>query len=345
MRVYIEAKIKASNILRNLISSRGGDYDYFIAISANNGPIRMSSRRKTGDSVQLFKVDGNGIDPQSRSQSRTYTLDLEKGPPPIRQRIADLLDPGRRAEKAIEYSIIRWMGKRNRVKTTSEAIRDIQEAIQMEENSIKSNSLPIEVLLYGSYGQDGKFVSPDNEDRNKGRTVYSDLDVAFSTSIRDPLKRKAIIDSVIKRLSNIGYLIVLKSKTFSPQRPNVVNRYMGWRKVRDKHVWIISAKTIRRIDLGEETIDEMMFKNGNLIKIVDRAQLAELENNQATRGGIDFTNNKIPLKVQSADEGIKFRIDPALLAQFQHAPGFVPVIINIQPMRDLRGFLAGASLK
>ncbi len=37
--------------------------------------------------------------------------------------------------------------------------------------------------------------------------------------------------------------------------------------------------------------------------------------------------------------GIKFHLDPAMLEQLQDAPGFVPVIINIQPMTDLRSFL------
>ena len=31
--------------------------------------------------------------------------------------------------------------------------------------------------------------------------------------------------------------------------------------------------------------------------------------------------------------------DPAMLEQLRNAPGFVPVIINIQPMTDLRMFL------
>ena len=38
-------------------------------------------------------------------------------------------------------------------------------------------------------------------------------------------------------------------------------------------------------------------------------------------------------------EGIKFHLDPAMLQQLQNAPGFVPVIINIQPMTSLYDFL------
>jgi hypothetical protein len=38
-------------------------------------------------------------------------------------------------------------------------------------------------------------------------------------------------------------------------------------------------------------------------------------------------------------EEIKFHLDPAMLRQLQNAPGFVPVIINIQPLNDLKSFL------
>ena len=62
----------------------------------------------------------------------------------------------------------------------------------------------------------------------------------------------------------------------------------------------------------------------------DEAQLAP--------GGIDLTSLK-SLSVQHNGQGIKFHIEPAMLAQLQNAPGFIPVIINMQPLRDLRAFL------
>ena len=45
------------------------------------------------------------------------------------------------------------------------------------------------------------------------------------------------------------------------------------------------------------------------------------------------------LQTQNSGTGIKFYLDPAMLEQLRNAPGFVPVIINIQPMTDLRRFL------
>ena len=68
-------------------------------------------------------------------------------------------------------------------------------------------------------------------------------------------------------------------------------------------------------------------------------------------GGIDFTANKTALEVQNAGESIKFHLNlfghnytnskqlGLLLKQLQNAPGFVPVIISIQPLTDLRRFL------
>ena len=45
------------------------------------------------------------------------------------------------------------------------------------------------------------------------------------------------------------------------------------------------------------------------------------------------------LQAQNSGSEIKFHMDAATLAQLQNAPGFVPVIISIQPMNDLRKFL------
>jgi hypothetical protein len=56
------------------------------------------------------------------------------------------------------------------------------------------------------------------------------------------------------------------------------------------------------------------------------------------KGGVDFTSNQA-LVVRNNGHAIQFHLDPAQLAQLQNAPGFVPVIINIQPVSDLRVWL------
>ena len=71
----------------------------------------------------------------------------------------------------------------------------------------------------------------------------------------------------------------------------------------------------------------------------DKAQaLQKLDN-----GGIDLTPANMNLLTQNAGAGIKFHLDPALLAQLRNAPGFTPVIVNIQPMRDLKAFLGAVN--
>ena len=55
-------------------------------------------------------------------------------------------------------------------------------------------------------------------------------------------------------------------------------------------------------------------------------------------GGIDLSSDKA-LRVQNSGEAIKFNLDPAMLQQLKSAPGFKPLIINMQSLADLRSFL------
>jgi hypothetical protein len=89
---------------------------------------------------------------------------------------------------------------------------------------------------------------------------------------------------------------------------------------------------------------DVMLKAESLLKkivsMVDRA----MKNN---RGGIDLTASKMNVEIQTGspvetlggNRGIQFHLDPAMLQQLQNAPGFVPVIISIRPMLNLRKFL------
>ncbi len=56
-------------------------------------------------------------------------------------------------------------------------------------------------------------------------------------------------------------------------------------------------------------------------------------------GGIDFNADKMKLELQNSGDSIKFQMDAAELKQLQDASGFTPVIVNIQPMTDLKLFL------
>ena len=88
---------------------------------------------------------------------------------------------------------------------------------------------------------------------------------------------------------------------------------------------------------GIHDISIRILSNDPKEEETDRALLSSA--NDALKGGIDFNTDKMNLQVQNSGGEIKFTIDPAMLEQLQNAPGFVPVIINIQPMNDIRDFL------
>ena len=70
-------------------------------------------------------------------------------------------------------------------------------------------------------------------------------------------------------------------------------------------------------------------------------------------GGIDLSSEKVNLETNvidsrfrgndignhGNDRGIQFHLDPAMLEQLQNSLGFVPVIINVRPLTDLKAFL------
>jgi phosphoenolpyruvate synthase/pyruvate phosphate dikinase len=95
-----------------------------------------------------------------------------------------------------------------------------------------------------------------------------------------------------------------------------------------------------RVQSREQNVDEAMnagekkFESGQV-----RAPLfIKVPDNKT--GGIDLTSANMHLQIKKeTSDGIKFYLDPAMLTQLQNVMGFVPVIINIQLMTDLRQFL------
>ncbi|MBF0523166.1 MAG: nucleoside monophosphate kinase [Candidatus Omnitrophica bacterium] len=85
----------------------------------------------------------------------------------------------------------------------------------------------------------------------------------------------------------------------------------------------------------KNTDQAMSSKQG----LAQRSTNMPLENN----GGIDLTAANMNLQTQSAGEGIRFRLDPVILQQLKNSQGFVPVIINIHAMPDVKLFLGLSS--
>ena len=93
--------------------------------------------------------------------------------------------------------------------------------------------------------------------------------------------------------------------------------------------------------LGFKEIIKMGQRTGVYLRAVDQAQAAD--NFRHDLGGIDLRSSKVNLQTKIAgnsnDSGIQFHIDPAMLAQLKEVPGFVPLIINIRPLTNLKQFL------
>ncbi|MBF0593549.1 MAG: hypothetical protein HQL22_01130 [Candidatus Omnitrophica bacterium] len=82
--------------------------------------------------------------------------------------------------------------------------------------------------------------------------------------------------------------------------------------------------------MGEEKIIRVIVEH--ISKGSDAAQ-------DSGPGGIDLTADRAPLEVRNSGEGINLKVDAAMLEQMQNAPGFIPVIMNVLPMTDLKVFL------
>ena len=89
------------------------------------------------------------------------------------------------------------------------------------------------------------------------------------------------------------------------------------------------------VDPSDWSTVENLFAN--------RGRAASAQINET--GGIDLTPAQMNLQTQNAGEGIKFHLDLAMRQQLQNAPGFVPVIISIQPMTDIALFLGISSAR
>ena len=100
-----------------------------------------------------------------------------------------------------------------------------------------------------------------------------------------------------------------------------------------------SVRTILR--LGNKSM--VVRKEPRFGKTQEYASLKTRDNPSAL-GGIDLTPANMNVQIQSSNGDIKFRMDPAMLQQLQNAAGFVPVIINIQPLINLRQFLGITNL-
>ena len=56
-------------------------------------------------------------------------------------------------------------------------------------------------------------------------------------------------------------------------------------------------------------------------------------------GGINFDSMSINVNRGVRNPAVQIKMEPVMLRQFDDAAGFMPVIINVQPLTDLPHFL------
>ena len=91
---------------------------------------------------------------------------------------------------------------------------------------------------------------------------------------------------------------------------------------------------------GREVESEEIWPSDAAMMTVSLTKKINSPLGQNKEGGIDLTPANMNLQVNhDTADAFQFHLDPAMLAQLQNAPGFVPVIINIQPLKSLPEFL------
>ena len=166
-----------------------------------------------------------------------------------------------------------------------------------------------------------------------GADIITSIGGGFNFQVANKNEAKRLMRSVRDALNDDGKLIVtglsmthFYSNDFRQNGFNVLNMSIPLNLIIGKpprQMYILSKAA------GGQRNFRSRLKG--LTSLVRRAS-------STSTGGIDLSSDKA-LSIQNNGQGIKFHIDHAMLEQLQNAPGFVPLIINIQPMTDLRAYL------
>ncbi len=99
-----------------------------------------------------------------------------------------------------------------------------------------------------------------------------------------------------------------------------------------------SSAALLRLATGPGDVLEGLIDDSNPVAL-HHDEIEHTMQGEAGPGGIDLNSDKLDLQRQNIGGEIKFRVDPAMLKQLQNASGLVPIIVDIQPLMDLRKFL------
>ncbi len=107
----------------------------------------------------------------------------------------------------------------------------------------------------------------------------------------------------------------------------------------DKEAGSMTARGSSVPEGGQEAVDASMKQRDISGHALRRHGEHNDKRTDAATGGIDLTPLRMDLQTAGSGDEFTFNIDPVMLQKFQDAPGFSPVIINIQPVTDLKMFL------
>jgi len=177
-----------------------------------------------------------------------------------------------------------------------------------------------------------------NVTKNEGYLICFRVLWNEGINTKDQVLLRSLVSSYIQESSvskvtfDTGYIVFMvygtnefNIKERAPKNERVLNAKM---KAVDALISLIDAYT----SINGASLDEI---NRRILEIKGPKKSAQLSNT----GGVDLTPANMNLQTQNSGEAIKFHLDPAQLERLQNAPGFVPVIINIQPLNNLKQFL------
>jgi hypothetical protein len=97
----------------------------------------------------------------------------------------------------------------------------------------------------------------------------------------------------------------------------------------------IFLNKIHRLEIVGKNGEKMAKNTGGIDLTPAHMNLETEMDSRLPRQGGGFRGN---------DNGIKFHLDPAMLARLQNALGFVPVIVSVEPLMNLRKFLGAEEI-
>ena len=174
-----------------------------------------------------------------------------------------------------------------------------------------------------------------------------------AAELKEPGKNEAILDQIVResftakknRGAALGAFLKglatnlseAEYKFFTPVfRRHDLAKILGSRKVGER----TSKEEVEQITEREFIKSAVRVTASQVLKDFPAGVEAETttSTDNSQNGGIDLNAVDAGLRVNASGLELRFNIDSALFEQYRNASGFVPVILNVQPFRDVPAF-------